>query len=143
MPIVVGEFDLYYYNWKIYNSDDCLYIGFELDYSDDFICFNTFEKFSYQIYKHISRKNRNIIMINKKTYEKLKKYEVHLRRGYKGGYVFGFLQSEFDELYNIYKNLGFKNPLKYTCNSCNLQLLKTLGKLYYEYDEKMKEKESK
>ena len=80
-------------------------------------------------------------MIDKKTYNKLKKYEVHLRRGFKGNYVFGFLQSEFDELYKIYKQLGFKNSLKYTCNSCNLILCKTLGKLYYEYDEKIKEKE--
>ena len=82
-------------------------------------------------------------MINKKTYEKLKKYEVHLRRGYRGNYVFGLLQSDFDELYNIYKNLGFKNSLKYTCNSCNLTLCKTLGKLYYEYDEYLKEKSEK
>lgn len=82
-------------------------------------------------------------MIDKKTYNKLKKYEVHLRRGYKGNYVYGLLQNDFDELYNIYKNLGFKNSLKYTCNSCNLILCKTLGKLYYEYDEKLKEKESK
>ena len=82
-------------------------------------------------------------MINKSTYNKLKKFEVHLRRGFKGGYVFGLYQSDFDELYEIYKQLGFKTPLKYSCNSCNLTLCKTLGKLYYEYDEKLKEKESK
>ena len=82
-------------------------------------------------------------MINKSTYNKLKKYEVHLRRGYKGGYVFGLYQNDFDELYEIYKQLGFKSKLKYTCNSCNLTLCKTLGKLYYEYDEYLKEKESK
>ena len=80
-------------------------------------------------------------MINKKTYEKLKKFEVHLRRGFKGGYVFGLYQSDFDELYEIYKNLGFKESLKYTCNSCNLRLCKTLGKLYYEYEEKLKKEE--
>ena len=87
-------------------------------------------------------------MIDKKTYNKLKKYEVHLRRGYKGNYVYGLLQSDFDTLYEIYKQLDFKNSLKYTCNSCNLILCKTLGKLYYEYvdflnqkSEKSKEKE--
>ena len=80
-------------------------------------------------------------MINKKTYEKLKKFEVHLRRGFKGGYVVGLYQSDFDELYEIYKNLGFKESLKYTCNSCNLRLCKTLGKLYYEYEEKLKKEE--
>ena len=82
-------------------------------------------------------------MINKKTYEKLKKYEVHLRRGFKGGYVFGLYQSDFDELFEIYKQLGGTQRLKYSCSSCTLQLLKFLGKLYYEFDEKLREKESK
>ena len=87
-------------------------------------------------------------MIDKKTYNKLKKYEVHLRRGFKGNYVYGLLQNDFDELYEIYKQLGFKNSLKYSCSSCTLQLLKILGKNYYEYvdflnqkSEKLKEKE--
>jgi len=80
--------------------------------------------------------------MNKSTYNKLKKYEVHLRRGYKGNYVYGLLQKDFDVLYEIYKNLGFKESLKYTCQSCILRLCKTLGKLYYEYDENlMKEPE--
>ena len=81
-------------------------------------------------------------MINKSTYEKLKKYESHLRRGYKGNYVYGLLQTDFDVLYEIYKSLGFRENLRYTCNVCNLRLCKTLGKLYYEYEENlMKEPE--
>ena len=82
-------------------------------------------------------------MIDKKTYNKLKKYEVHLRRGFKGGYVFGLYQNDFDELYEIYRQLNGPQRLKYSCSSCTLQLLKFLGKLYYEFDEKSKEKESK
>lgn len=82
-------------------------------------------------------------MITKKQYEKLKQYELHLRRGYKGNYVFGFLQKDFDELIEIYKQLGFKERLRYNCNSCNLRLLSTLGKLYYEYEEKQEEKRLK
>ena len=74
-------------------------------------------------------------MINKETYERLKPYYIHLRRGYKGNYVFGLLQKDFDVLYEIYKNLGGNAQLRYTCNSCNLQLLKFLGKLYFEYEE--------
>ena len=81
--------------------------------------------------------------MNKSIYNKLKKYEVHLRRAYKGDYVYGLLQTDFDVPYEIYKNLGFKESLKYTCNSCNLRLCKTLGKLYYEFDEKLKKKENK
>ena len=76
-------------------------------------------------------------MINKETYEKLKKYYIHLRRGYKGNYVFGLLQKDFDVLFEIYKQLGGNAQLRYTCNSCNLQLLKFLGKLYFEYEENL------
>ena len=76
-------------------------------------------------------------MINKETYEKLKPYYIHLRRGYKGNYVFGLLQKDFDVLFEIYKQLGGNAQLRYTCNSCNLQLLKFLGKLYFEYEENL------
>ena len=76
-------------------------------------------------------------MINKETYERLKPYYIHLRRGYKGNYVFGLLQKDFDVLFEIYKELGGNAQLRYTCNSCNLQLLKFLGKLYFEYEENL------
>lgn len=76
-------------------------------------------------------------MINKEIYERLKVYFIHLRRAFKGNYVFGLLQKDFDVLYEIYKELGFKESLKYTCNSCNLRLCKTLGKLYFEYEENL------
>ena len=75
--------------------------------------------------------------MNKKTYERLKPYYIHLRRGYKGNYVFGLLQKDFDVLFEIYKELGGNAQLRYTCNSCNLQLLKFLGKLYFEYEENL------
>lgn len=75
--------------------------------------------------------------MNKSTYERLKPYYIHLRRGYKGNYVFGLLQKDFDVLFEIYKELGGNAQLRYTCNSCNLQLLKFLGKLYFEYEENL------
>ena len=80
--------------------------------------------------------------MNKSTYDKLKKYESHLRRGFKGNYIYGLLQKDFDFLYEIYKELGGRENLRYTCSSCCLRLTKFLGKLYYEYDENlMKEPE--
>ena len=75
--------------------------------------------------------------MNKETYEKLKKYQVHLRRGFKGNYVFGLLQKDFDVLFEIYKQLGGNAQLRYTCQSCCLQLLKFLGKIYFEYEENL------
>lgn len=80
--------------------------------------------------------------MNKETYEKLKKYQVHLRRGFKGNYIYGLLQTDFDELYKIYKELGGRENLRYTCSTCCLRLTKYLGKLYFEYEENlMKEPE--
>lgn len=76
-------------------------------------------------------------MINKETYEKLKKYQAHLRRGFKGNYIYGLLQTDFDVLYEIYKELGGRENLRYTCNSCSLRLTKFLGKLYFEYEENL------
>ena len=81
-------------------------------------------------------------MINKETYEKLKKYYIHLRRGFKGNYIYGLLQKDFDEMYVLYRELGGNAQLRYTCQSCCLQLTKYLGKLYFEYEENlMKEPE--
>ena len=77
--------------------------------------------------------------MNREAYEKLKKYQVHLRRGFKGNYIYGLLQTDFDVLYEIYKSLGGRENLRYTCSSCCLRLTKFLGKLYFEYEEKMKE----
>ena len=80
--------------------------------------------------------------MNKETYEKLKPYYIHLRRGYKGNYIYGLLQTDFDVLYEIYKELGGRENLRYTCSSCILRLTKFLGKLYFEYEENlMKEQE--
>ena len=80
--------------------------------------------------------------MNKETYEKLKKYQAHLRRGYKGNYIYGLLQTDFDVLYEIYKSLGGRENLRYTCSTCCLRLTKYLGKLYFEYEENlMKEPE--
>ena len=75
--------------------------------------------------------------MNKETYEKLKKYQAHLRRGYKGNYIYGLLQKDFDEMYVLYRELGGTAQLKYTCQSCCLQLTKYLGKLYFEYEENL------
>ena len=81
-------------------------------------------------------------MINKETYERLKPYYIHLRRGYKGNYIYGLLQKDFDVLFEIYKELGGRENLRYTCSSCCLRLTKYLGKLYFEYEENlMKEPE--
>ena len=75
--------------------------------------------------------------MNKEIYERLKPYYIHLRRGYKGNYIYGLLQKDFDVLFEIYKELGGRENLRYTCSSCCLRLTKFLGKLYFEYEENL------
>lgn len=78
-------------------------------------------------------------MINKEQYEALLPYETHLRRGYKGKYTFGLTKPIFDRLYDIYKELGFERNQTYSCNSCLLDLTSTLGRVFFEYQEKLAE----
>ena len=40
-------------------------------------------------------------------------------------------------MYVLYRELGGTAQLKYTCQSCCLQLTKYLGKLYFEYEENL------
>ena len=60
-----------------------------------------------------------------------------MRRGYKGNYIYALLQKDFDEMYVLYRELGGNAQLRYTCQSCCLQLTKYLGKLYFEYEENL------
>lgn len=71
--------------------------------------------------------------MNKNTYDRLTKYEKHLKRGYYGSYVFGLYRNDFDELLEIYRQLGGKERLTYTCNNCVLRLLKFIGNQYFNY----------
>ena len=71
--------------------------------------------------------------MNKEIYELLKKFEKHLRRGYYGDYTYGLYEKDFDEMYEIYRQLGGKLKLRYSCNRCQLTLMKELGKVFFEW----------
>lgn len=74
--------------------------------------------------------------LTKEQYDRLTKHKIHLRRGL-GDYVYGLYQKDFDELLAIYKELGGNERIKYSCSTCQLKLTKTLGKLYFEFEEEM------
>lgn len=59
----------------------------------------------------------------------LQKYEKHYSTALNAGYVSGFFG--FNELYPIYQKY-FKKRLSTGCNSCIMELLKKLGRNYYE-----------
>lgn len=77
--------------------------------------------------------------LTKEQYEVLKKYEKHLRRGYKGNYIYGLFQKDFNELLKMYNELGGNERIQYNCNVCVLRLTKSLGKLYFEYQPEVTE----
>ena len=75
--------------------------------------------------------------MNDDIFERLKKYEVHLRRGFFGGYIYGLYQKDFDELNEFYKKLGGRENLKYSCSACTLRLVKFLGEKYFAEKERL------
>lgn len=72
--------------------------------------------------------------LDNETYNRLKLYEDHLNRGYRGNYIFGLTRKVFDELCSIYRELGYTKRQNYNCNGCLLDLTKTLGRLYFNYE---------
>lgn len=79
-----------------------------------------------------------MLTINKTNYKKLQKYEKHLNRGI-NDYVYGVLPEEFEEMLDIYKKMGGKERLRYSCNSCVLRLTKSLGEVYFTYKKQNQE----
>lgn len=75
-----------------------------------------------------------------KEYKALQPYEGHLTRGWFGKYIYGLRRPDFDNMYKVYKSLGYQKSLDYSCSSCLLELTSTLGRLYFEYKKKQDEK---
>lgn len=72
-------------------------------------------------------------------YEKLQPFEAHLNRGYYGKYYYALRRNEFNRLVEIYRDLGLTQAMDYSCGRCILQLTSTLGKIYFEYKQKMED----
>ena len=77
------------------------------------------------------------------TFERLKNFETHLRRGYYGGYCYGLYQKDFDELLVYYKALGGRENLKYSCQACVLRLVRFVGEKYFAEVERRKAEQEK
>lgn len=79
--------------------------------------------------------------MNNDTFERLKNFETHLRRGYYGGYCYGLYQKDFDELLVYYKALGGRENLKYSCQACVLRLVKFVAEKYFKEKERLEKLE--
>lgn len=83
-------------------------------------------------------------MMNKDIFEKLKPYESQLNTAIKCDYArnitkegFSVLNAAYKELFNKDSNLGSG------CGKCQLNNLKQIARLYFEYKEKMAQKMEK
>ena len=74
-------------------------------------------------------------------FEKLQKFETHLRRGFFGGYIYSLYQKDFDELLVYYKALGGRENLKYSCSACTLRLVKFVAEKYFKEKERLEKLE--
>lgn len=66
---------------------------------------------------------------------KLKNYENFLSTAHKANYVRGLMRKDLDDLILIAKELGIEYK-RSSCSVCNLNFVKRLAALYYEYGEK-------
>lgn len=71
--------------------------------------------------------------LNNDQYNRLTPYAEHLRRGYYGNYSYCLTRTIFNNLMDIYRELGYTQSLNYNCSTCLLQLTRTLGELYFKY----------
>lgn len=73
--------------------------------------------------------------MTEEIYTKLKDYSTFLYTAHKASYVRGLLRKDLDDLIVIGKELGIEYK-RSSCATCNLNFVKRLAALYYEYEEK-------
>lgn len=74
-------------------------------------------------------------------FKKLEKYEDNLRKALRFSFVRGLTSGDMQQIADIYFELtGIRKKVNHSCASCRVELLKRVGKLYFDYkNEKTKE----
>lgn len=77
-------------------------------------------------------------MLTKTEYNYLSKYKKQITQAYYHNYVTSVPpRSELEKMNEIASKYGMKdNSMNYGCSTCQLNLLKRVGKLYFEYENK-------
>lgn len=70
--------------------------------------------------------------LTEEQYNRLKKVEKHLQRAVQN-YCYGLFKQDYDIMISVYREIGGKKNLSYSCSTCCLVLAKELAKLYYEW----------
>lgn len=72
-------------------------------------------------------------VLDKETYEWLKKYEQHLTRAYKANYIMGVTTNLAGEFLEVYKRTGGNKHINLACSNCVYTMVKELGEAYFKY----------
>lgn len=78
-----------------------------------------------------------MIELNSKQYKRLVQFERHLLTAVKARYISAVYKSTSDKLVEIYREVFNVNQPNTTCNRCLLDICTKLGKLYFEYKERL------
>ena len=75
---------------------------------------------------------------NEKDYELVNKYEADFRRAIDSRYAKGITREAFDEISQVYRET-LNRQANSNCGGCVLQMLTSVGRLYFAYKGKMEE----
>lgn len=77
--------------------------------------------------------------LTKEQIKQLKPLEKHLYTAYKSGFTTGLYQKDVILAFSIYNEAYKANETNYGCSSCQINVFKRLGSLYFSIKETVKE----
>ena len=79
-----------------------------------------------------------MLTINRNNYSQLKAFEPHFKMAVYGMCYSGLTTQKLQELLDIVKPMGYNQMPNLSCNACRLKMLQTIGKQYFDYQDKLK-----
>ena len=83
-----------------------------------------------------------MIKLDNNAYKQLKEHENILAAGYKGDYL-NAPYTTVKAIYDIAVRCGYNGRANLNCTRCRLNLIKEVGKAYFEYKQKLAESAEK
>lgn len=79
---------------------------------------------------------------DKEDYKKVKQYEDKFNTAINSRYITGMTQSDLKFIAEVYKGTLDRN-VNLTCSSCVIQMLSSVGRMYFAYKENVKNKDGR
>ena len=83
-----------------------------------------------------------MIKLDNTTYKQLKEHENILAAAYKGNYL-NAPYLTVKTIYDIVVKVGYNGRENFTCTRCRLKFIKEVGKVYFEYKQKLSDSAAK